>query len=191
MAVSGRIIPAIGGTCVLSVRDQFNKTTNPEGSGMKTLLKTILVGAVLAAAGVALAAGPPDPVAGTWTLNVAKSKFSPGPAPKSQTRTYSVDADGVSLSVTGVGADGAPISQESTFKYDGRAYAMKGAADYDAISLKQVDANTVKSTMMKAGKPVGTTIRTISAHGKVLTLATKATDAKGKPYDNVAVYDKQ
>lgn len=157
---------------------------------MKTLLKTILVGAVLAAAGVASAAGAADPVVGTWTLNVAKSKFSPGPAPKSQTRTYSVDADGVSLSVTGIGADGTAISQESTFKYDGKAYVMKGTADYDAISLKQVDGNTVKSIMMKAGKPVGTTTRTLSAHGKVLTLSTKATDANGKPYENVAVYDK-
>jgi hypothetical protein len=158
---------------------------------MKTLLKTILVGVVLAAAGVALAAEAPDPVVGTWTLNIAKSKFNPGPAPKSQTRTYSSDADGVSLSVNGVGADGTVISQQSTFKYDGKAYAMKGTADYDAISLKQVNGNTVKSVMMKAGKPVGATTRTVSAHGKVLTLSTKATDANGKPYDNVAVYDKQ
>ena len=158
---------------------------------MKTQLKTILLGAVLAAAGVVSAAGAADPVVGSWTLNVAKSTFSPGPAPKSQTRTYSVDADGVSVSVTGALADGTAISQESTFKYDGRAYAMKGAADYDAISLRQVNANTVKSIMMKAGKPVGTTTRTISAHGKVLTLSTKATDANGKPYDNTAVYDRK
>jgi hypothetical protein len=157
---------------------------------MKTLLKTILLGAVLAA-GVASAAGAADPVVGTWTLNVAKSKFTPGPAPKSQTRTYSVDADGVSLAVTGVLADGTAISQESTFKYDGKAYAMKGAADYDAISLKQVNANTVKSIMMKAGKPVGTTTRTVSGHGKMLTLSTKATAANGKPYESTSVYDKQ
>jgi type IV secretory pathway protease TraF len=158
---------------------------------MKTLLKTILVGAVLATAGVVLAATAADPVVGTWTLNVEKSKFSPGPAPKSQTRTYSVDSAGVSLEVKGIGADGTATSQESTFKYDGKAYVMKGAADYDAISLKQVNANTVKSIMIKAGKPVGTTTRTVSAHGKVLTLSTKATDANGKAYDNVAVYDKQ
>jgi len=158
---------------------------------MKTLLQTILVGAVLATSGVVLAADATDPVVGTWTLNVAKSKFNPGPAPKSQTRTYSVDSAGVSLDVKGVGADGTAISQESTFKYDGRAYAMKGSADYDAITLKQVNATTVKSIMMKAGKPVGTTTRTISAKGKVLTLSTKATDASGKTYDNVAVYDKQ
>src|SRR5258708_15078399 len=99
---------------------------------MKTLLKTILVGAVLATAGVVLADGAADPVVGTWTLNVAKSNFNPGPAPKSQTRTYSA---GVSLEVKGVGADGTATSQESTFKYDGKAYVMKGAADYDAITL--------------------------------------------------------
>jgi hypothetical protein len=158
---------------------------------MKTLLKTILVGAVLATAGVVLAAAVADPVVGTWTLNVAKSKFDPGPAPKSQTRTYSADSAGISLEVKGIGADGTATSQESTFKYDGKAYAMKGAVDYDAISLKRVNGSTVKSIMTKAGKPVGTTTRTVSAHGKVLTLSTKATDANGNTYDNVAVYDKQ
>jgi len=110
MAVAERIIPR----SVERVfrRSAINKTTNrqSEGSGMKTLLKTILVGAVLAS-GVAWAAGAVDPVVGTWTLNVEKSKFSPGPAPKSQTRTYSAGADGVSLSVSGVGADGTAISR--------------------------------------------------------------------------------
>jgi hypothetical protein len=38
---------------------------------------------------------------------------------------------------------------------------------------------------------VGTTTRTISAHGKVLTLSSKGVDAKGIPHDDVAVYDKQ
>jgi hypothetical protein len=45
--------------------------------------------------------------------------------------------------------------------------------------------------MKKSGKLVGSTTRTVSAHGKVLTLATKATDAKGVAYDNVAVCDMQ
>ena len=78
---------------------------------MKALLKAILVGAVLSAAGVALAADAADPIVGTWTLNVAKSKFNPGPAPTSQTRTYSVDSDGVSVSVSGIRADGTATSQ--------------------------------------------------------------------------------
>src|ERR1700691_201202 len=155
--------------------------------------RTPLVGTLLAIAGVTvtLAATTPDAVIGTWTLNVAKSKFSPGPPPKSQTRTYAASADGTTLTVNGVGADGSAMSQQSTFKYDGKPYPMTGSPDYDAIALKRVNGSTVKSTMTKAGKQVGTTTRSVSAHGKVLTLSSKFTGADGKPNDNVAVYDKQ
>jgi len=160
---------------------------------MQTFFRTILIGATLAvgAAAVASAAGKTDPVVGTWTLNLEKSKFTPGPAPKSQTRTYAQTEQGISLTVTGVAADGSAISQQSTFKYDGKDYAISGSADYDAISLKKVNGSTVKSQMKLGGKVVGSTTRTISTHGKVLTLRTKATNAKGAPYDYVAVYDKQ
>jgi hypothetical protein len=158
---------------------------------MKALLKMILVGAVLSFAGVTVAADAADPVVGTWTLNAAKSTFGSGPALKSQTRTYSQGADGISLSVNGVRADGSAVSQQSTFKYDGKPYPMTGSPDYDAISLKRVNGSTVSSTMTKAGKKVGTTTRTISGHGKILTLSTKATGADGKPYSTVLVFDKQ
>ena len=158
---------------------------------MNTLLRTILVGAVLAMAGVATAAGAADSVLGTWTLNLAKSKFTPGPAPKSQTRTYTETADGVSLKVSGVAADGSAISQESTYQYDGKTYPISGAADYDGLAVKRVYGSTAKSTMSKGGKPIGTTVRTVSGHGKVLTLTTKGEAADGKPFDWVAVFDKQ
>jgi hypothetical protein len=45
-----------------------------------------------------------------------------------------------------------------------------------------------------AGAPdpiTGSTIRSISAHGKVMTLSSKGTSAKGTPFDFVAVYGKQ
>ena len=158
---------------------------------MKLVLRSILVGVVLAVAGLATAADAPDPAVGTWTLNVAKSKFTPGRELKSQTRTYTETAKGVSVKVSGVAADGAALSQQSTFKYDGKSYPMSGATDYDALSLQRVNDNTVKSTLMKAGKPVGTTIRTISMHGKVMTLSTKLKDVNGKRNEMIAVYDKQ
>jgi hypothetical protein len=158
---------------------------------MKTSFKTILVGAVLAFAGVAMAAGATDAVVGTWNLNIAKSTFDPGPAPKSQTRTYTVDSDGTTLSVSGVGADGSAVSQQATFKYDGKAYSMTGSADFDALSLRRINGSTVKSTLMKAGKKVGTTTRTISNHGKMLTLSTKITGSDGKLHTTVLVLDKQ
>lgn len=159
---------------------------------MKNVVQALLIGSVVAfGSALVVAADAPDPIVGTWTLNLAKSKFSPGPAPKSQTRTYSQSADGTSVAVSGVAADGSPISQQATYKYDGKDYPFKGSSDFDGLSLKQVDAHTVKATQKRGGKVAGTTTRTISADGKVLTLATKGTDAKGTAYDDVLVFDRQ
>ena len=41
----------------------------------------------------------PSGIAGTWKLDVAKSTFSPGPAPKSMTVTYTPIKDGVRIKV--------------------------------------------------------------------------------------------
>jgi hypothetical protein len=159
---------------------------------MNKFLRTILMGTVLAIGGAAVsAAAAPDAVIGTWTLNVAKSKFSPGPAPTSQTRTYAVSAQGTALTFSGVAADGSPVSGQSTFNYDGKDYPITGSPDYDTLSLKRINGSTVKGVLKLSGKVVGSATRSISAHGKILTLTSKGTDAKGKAYHNVAVFDKQ
>jgi len=95
---------------------------------MSLVVRSILIGAVLALAGLVSAADAPDPVVGTWTLNVARSRFTPGRELKSQTRTYTETAKGVSVKVNGIGADGTAMSQQSTFKYDGKTYPMSGSA---------------------------------------------------------------
>ena len=61
-------------------------TSNFPGGYMQTVFKILAVGALFAlGTSAALAA---DPAIGTWKLNLAKSTFSPGPAPRSQVRTY-------------------------------------------------------------------------------------------------------
>ena len=92
---------------------------------------------------------------------------------------------------TSVGADGKEIVTKSTFKAEGKDYPMTGSANFDSLSLKQVDDHTVQSTQKKGGKAIGTTTRTVSKDGKVLTLSSKGTGATGVAYDNVMVYDKQ
>jgi hypothetical protein len=160
---------------------------------MNKIFRMLAVGTIIAvgSGAVALAAGAPDAMDGTWTLNVGKSKFSPGPAPKSQTRTYATTVEGTTLTFNGVAADGSAVSGQSTFKYDGKDYPITGSPDYDTLTLKRINGSTVKSMQKKDGKVVGSTVRTISAHGKVLTLSSKGKDAKGVSYHNIAVYDKQ
>jgi hypothetical protein len=160
---------------------------------MKTNLCGFLVGIVVALGGgsAALAADAKDPSVGTWTLNVAKSKYSPGPAPKSVTRTYTQDAQGITLKVEGVAADGSPISQQSTYSYDGKDYPFTGSSSFDTLLVKPGDARNVTFTLKKQGKIIGTGTRTISTDGKILTLSNKLTDAKGIAREAVEVYDKQ
>jgi hypothetical protein len=155
---------------------------------MKTMFKALCVASLLAFATVASAA---DPVAGTWKLNAAKSKFSPGPAPTSDTRTYAVSADGTTMTWKSVAANGKEMTVQSTFKADGKDYPITGTPNFDTLNLTQVDSHTVRSQQKKAGKVVGETRRSVSKDGKELTLASKGTGADGVAFDNVMVYDKQ
>ena len=82
-------------------------------------------------------------------------------------------------------------TKKSTFKYDGTDYSFAGSPDYDALALKRVNGSTISSTMKLGGKAVGTSVRSISDHGKKLTLTTNLKNAKGKKYHAVAVFDRQ
>jgi len=156
---------------------------------MQTIFKTLLVGAVIAiGSGTALAA---DAVAGTWKLNLAKSTFSPGPAPKSQSRTYVESAQGMTVTVKTTAADGKESTTTIVFKDDGKSYPVSGNPDFDAVSAKRVDALTLNSTQTKAGATVGTAVRSVSKDGKTLTFTQKGTHANGEKFDDVSVYDKQ
>lgn len=156
---------------------------------MQTIVKALLAGAILAmGTGTAFAA---DPVIGTWKLNLAKSTFTPGPAPKSQTRTYAESPQGIMLTIKTTAADGKDSTATLTFKEDGKSYPVTGNPDFDHVSVTRVDASTVHSTQLKAGEPVGTGVRTVSKDGKTLTFAQKGTHAAGGKYDDVSVYDRQ
>src|SRR5258707_1504805 len=159
------------------------------GEPMQTIIKTLLVGAIIAiGTGSALAA---DAVVGTWKLNLTKSTFSPGPAPKSQTRIYAESAQGMTVTVKTTAADGKDSTTNVTFKEDGKSYPASGTPDFDMVSVTRVDALTVHSTQTKAGAPVGAAVRTVSQEGKTLTFAQKGTHAGGGKYDDVSVYDRQ
>jgi hypothetical protein len=140
---------------------------------------------------MAVAADAPSPLMGTWILNVGKSRFDPGPPPRSDTRTYAASAHGVTVTVHVLTASGSEISEQSTYDYDGKDYPIVGNPNVDALSLKQVNAHTTEITQKRSGKPVGIEVRTISLDGKVMTISSKGTNAKGVSFDRVAVYDKQ
>lgn len=156
---------------------------------MQIMFKTLFVGAILAIGTSAAFAA--DSVVGTWKLNPAKSTFSPGPAPKSQTRTYAETPQGLTMTMKTTAADGTESTSTLTFKDDGKFYPITGNPDFDSVSVKRVDASTINSTQTKAGVTVGTAVRSVSKDGKTLTFTLKGTHATGVKFDDVSVYDRQ
>lgn len=156
-----------------------------------TLLRTTALGIVLASFGIQAAAQDHDPLVGAWELNVAKSKFTPGPAPKSESRTYVVAGQDIKASSKGVDGTGKVTAAEWTVNYDGKDRPETGNPNADALSLKRIDAFSAEFTQKMAGKVVLTGTRTISRDGKVMTITTKGTNAKGQIVDNVEVFEKR
>src|SRR5882762_9968590 len=118
-----------------------------------------------------------DPIVGSWELNVARSKYSPGPTLKSESRTYVVSGQEIKASSKGVDGDGKPMASQWTINYDGKDRALTGTPDADMLSLKRIDANHAEFMQKKAGKIVSTGTRVISPDGRMMTIATKGTDA--------------
>jgi hypothetical protein len=144
----------------------------------------------LAFASTALAQAPAG-LAGTWKLNVAKSTYDPGPAPKSMTIVYTPSGDALKIVVEVVPATGPAQKWEMLGAYDGKDHTVAGNPDAETISMKRIDDTTGESTFKKGGKVMAVNTRVLSADGKTLTITSKGTTADGKPRNDVAVYDKQ
>jgi hypothetical protein len=132
-----------------------------------------------------------DPLAGMWELNLQKSKFSPGPAPKSKTRVYEVTGEQEKMIATTIDAAGNENIQKFSANRDGKPYPFEGWPMADTISIVPVDTFTVTYTMKKADKIVYSGTRVISENGKLMTLPVKFTSANGKEVDNIEVYDRK
>lgn len=132
-----------------------------------------------------------DAIIGTWKLNVAKSKYDPGPAPKSGTVKYEASAGGIKRTGETIEADGKKTSFEYTAKFDGKDYPVTGSALFDSIAVKSINDHTAEATLKKGGKAVRSAKREISHDGKVMTIIMTGTNEKGEKIHNKAVYDKQ
>jgi hypothetical protein len=149
--------------------------------------------ALFAVVGTSALQAQSNSLVGTWKLNAAKSKFDPGPAPKSLTRKVEAEGDGVKYTFEGEGADGKPLSYGFSVKFDGKDNPIMGSmpSGADTISAKRIDANTYEATLKKGGKEIGKAKVTVSKDGKVTTVDSKGTTAAGAKTHDVQVYDKE
>ena len=124
---------------------------------------------------------------GTWVANVAKSTYSPDPAPKSSTLT--IAATGVTVDV--VPAAGAAQKWTYGGTYDGKPVPVTGNPNADMAARKRLSPTTTETTFTKAGKVTSVNTSVVAADGKTMTITAKGTTAQGKPMLNVQLYEKK
>jgi hypothetical protein len=154
-------------------------------------MKTTTIGLTLAfcflGAAACLAA---DPQMGTWKLNEAKSKITPGTLKNTQVVCSSMFGQ-VKIKADGIDANGEPSHTEWSGKFDGKDYPVSGDPNSDTRSYTKANERTLTTTNKKNGKVRVTGQVVISADGKTRNVTINGTSPKGKRFKNVAVYDKQ
>jgi hypothetical protein len=155
-----------------------------------TWRRSLLVVSAAVLVGTIVSAQAPDPLLGTWKMNITKSKYSPGPAPKSSTAVFAAAGTGLKVTIDTVPATGDATHSTYTAQYDGKDVPMTGSPDADMISMKRTSATVTESTYKLKGKVTLVNTRTVSADGKTLTVVQKGTNAKGETVNNTLVYEK-
>jgi hypothetical protein len=164
--------------------------TEDQNPGSIGHMKTKTIGLTLAlcflAGAVCFAA---DPQMGTWKLNEAESKATPGMG-KVTMVVYKSMLGKVTATVDGIDAKGKPTHNEWTGKFDEKDYPVTGDPTSDMRSYTKVNDRTMDFTIKKNGKVTITGRIVVSADGKSRTVTASGTDEKGKKFKNTSVYDK-
>jgi hypothetical protein len=158
---------------------------------MKINRYVVFTATLLVALALSVTVAVADQHSGTWKMNPAKSKYSPGPAAKSLTLKVDSDEKGVKIDSEGTDGEGNPTHVQYDAKFDGKDYPVTGIPYGDMVVVKRIDANTIQTTIKKGGQVVMTVTAKVSADGKTRTSTFKGKDAQGHAVHNVVVYDKQ
>ena len=152
---------------------------------------TIVLSAAMLAAALPANAQSKDPFVGTWSANIAKSTYNPGPTPKSVTSVYEAAGQGYKVSVKNVSPTGT-AEYSYTTNLDGKDSPVTGNNPVaDTVAVRRIDARTLELVNKRGGKVTTTQRNVVSADGKTRTVTTTGTDAKGQKVNNVALFERQ
>jgi hypothetical protein len=159
------------------------------------VISLVLVAALALSATIVYGA---DMFSGTWKVNVAKSKYSPGPPPKSNMQKIDPVAGGMKVVTDGMNSDGKKTHNEYTVKFDGKGYAEHPMLDgkpnpngADMISVKKIDDYTFEATTKQKGKVLTVTKNVVSKDGKTRTATATGKNGQGQTVNNTVVWEKQ
>ena len=142
-----------------------------------------------------------DPIIGVWKLNIAKSKFSPvllnilnETIPKEKTEIYEEAGDEIVLTATATMADGKLISGKYAWPRNGGvAKAQEDVASFTGVTIIEtvIAPGEWYATFLKDGKQFIVIHKAISEDSKTMSLRYRGIDARGNPFEQIDVYERQ
>lgn len=157
---------------------------------IRAVVMVLLIAGVVSVSRGVRAQETGDPLLGTWQMDASKSKFSPGPPPKSITIKFEQADQGIKASSDTVLADGKTTHTEFTANYDGMDVPLTGSPIADTVSVQKVGDTRVRKDK-KNGKVIMTYTGTVSKDGKTFSVQQKGTNQDGAAVSNVVVFQKQ
>jgi len=131
-----------------------------------------------------------DQFTGTWTLNLGKSKYSPGKPPKSQITKLELLKDGIREIVDRVNADGTTTHWDVIAKFGGKDTPISGDPDRDTVAIQKIDDFTLEVVNKKAGKVTTSMKLVVAKDGKSRTNTVTGKTATGADINNILFFDK-
>ena len=132
-----------------------------------------------------------QPLAGTWKVDVAKSKYEPGAAPKNETLRFEPVGDGFKVSLDGVNQQG-PYHSEATGKFDGADVAVVATPARQArftYAFSRIDDRTWEIVIKVNGERRLLVRNVVSEDGKTMRGVSTVT-SRGQVNQDV-IYEKQ
>jgi hypothetical protein len=144
------------------------------------------------------AAARRNPLAGTWTLNVAKSKYDPANlTPKSNTSRFEITGNTIKATYDGVDAEGRATHVSYTAQFDGKDYPYTATLNgqpnpnQDGITWTRIDEVTYVSVNKLKGQVLTTSRIVVSMDGRIRTAVSSGKNAQGQTINNIQIWDRQ
>ena len=130
-----------------------------------------------------------SPLVGIWVANIEKSSRHANHQFQSATLTVAITGDVVSLHHAGVNMSGKEESGTTELLADGEAHPVSQAPGVTVVT-KWAGPHSLETTAWKDGQSAGRGLYAVSADGSTLTATVGGTDAAGKAFEQVIVFDR-
>ena len=132
-----------------------------------------------------------NPFSGTWVANIEKSQRHANHQFKSATLSFELTGDDVSMTHAGINMSGKHESGTTVLHPDGVERPVSPQAPGVVALARWVGTHVLEMEARKDGRVAGKGTYEVSEDGRTLTATVAGTDAAGKAFEQVIVFDRE